>query len=115
MTTFKQAIAPFLWVEHATGVSVIMNEVGDYQQFIFDSRADEGFTGNGYDWQSLAVVFLKETLPELVDVINFDSESGMFCAYSDNQTALNTFVVAFKKACENKALILALFQKAELD
>lgn len=92
-----------------------MNDVGDYQQFIFDSRADAGFEGNGYDWQSLAKVYLQEKLPELSCVINFDSEGSMFCAYSKDAEALQTFVMAFKEACENDELILDIFSRAELD
>lgn len=115
MLDFDTQITPFKWVEHDDSVSVIMSDVGNYQQFIFDSRADEGFEGGGYDWQSLAIVFLEEQLPYLQDDINFDSESSMFCAYSDNSDALKEFIIAFKNACENQTLILDIFSRAELD
>lgn len=115
MTDFHTQIHPFKWVEHDNSASVIMSDVGDYKQFIFDSRADEGFEGSGYDWQSLAIVFLEEQVPHLQDDISFDSESGMFCAYSDNVDALKEFILAFKNACENDELILDLFSRAELD
>ena len=62
-------ITPFSWIDGDTSVSVIMNDIGSYQQDIFDSRADEGFEGGGYDWQSLAVVFLEEKLPHLQDKV----------------------------------------------
>ena len=39
------------------------------------------FEWNGYDWNSLALVFLEEKLPDLKDVVNFDSQAGLFCAY----------------------------------
>lgn len=110
-------ITPFSWINSDTSVSVIMNDVGSYQQDIFDSRADEGFEGGGYDWQSLAVVFLEEKLPHLQDKVNFDSESSMFCAYAnkENQSALQEFIVAFKQALDDKPLILDIFSRAELD
>ena len=115
MPDFKNQITPFMWVEHDDSVSVIMNDVGDYQQFIFDSRADEGFEGNGYDWQSLAVVFLEEQLPHLVDDIAFDSEGSMFCAYSNNADALKEFITTFKSTLADNELILDIFSRAELD
>ncbi len=111
---FEQSIAPFFWVEHDQQFSVCL-DVGEYRQAIFDSRSDEGFEGNGYDWQALASVFLHEQLPEYAEIIEFDSESGMFCAYSDNADALKTFILAFKAACEDEALILDIFSRAELD
>lgn len=115
MTDFNTQIHPFKWVEHDDSISVIMSDVGDYKQFIFDSRADEGFEGSGYDWQSLAIVFLEEQLTHLQYAINFDSEGSMFCAYSDNQDALKEFIIGFKNACENDELILSIFKNAELD
>ena len=56
---FEKEITPFFWIEHEESASVCLN-VGEYLQEIFDTRADEGFEGNGYDWGSLAQVFLDE-------------------------------------------------------
>ena len=110
-------IAPFSWIDGENSVSVIMTEVGSFQQDIFDSRAEEGFEGGGYDWQSLAVVFLAEKMSHLAEKINFDSESSMFCAYTrkEDAPALQEFVIAFKKALDDKPLILDIFSRAELD
>ena len=94
--------------------SVCLN-VGDYKSEIFQTREDEGFEGNGYDWASLATVFVEEQKPELTDVVKFDPEAGMFCAYSSDADALKTFIVAFKEACENETLIQDLFSRAESD
>ncbi|MDR1625282.1 MAG: immunity 51 family protein, partial [Spirochaetia bacterium] len=78
---FEEKIKPFFWVEHDSGsVSLCLN-VGSYKTEIFDSRTDEGFEGNGYDWGSLALVFLNEKMPEFKGVIDFDPEGSMFCAY----------------------------------
>lgn len=112
---FESQITPFFWVEHTNSYSVNMSDIGHYKQEIFDSRADEGFEGGGYDWQSLAMVFLEEKMPQLEDKINFDSESSMFCVYSSDKEALQQFIIAFKKACENPPGIMDLFSRAELD
>jgi hypothetical protein len=111
---FEDKIKPFFWVEHENSVSVCLN-IGEYKAAIFQTRDDEGFEGNGYDWESLAKVFIDEKMPEQNGIIEFDSEAGMFCAYSSNAEALKTFIVSFKDACENDELINDLFSRAELD
>lgn len=111
---FEEIIKPFFWVEHETSFSVCL-DVGEYLQDIFDTRADEGFEGSGYDWESLAQVFLNEICSELKNKINFDSEGSMFVAYSTDKNALTKFICKFKESCEDKELILNLFNKAELD
>ena len=111
---FEEQIKPFFWVEHENSVSVCLN-VGEYKDEIFQTRENEGFEGNGYDWESLARVFVEEQVPELSDKIDFDSESSMFCAYSKDKEALKSFILQFKEACENHVLIMDLFFRAELD
>ena len=111
---FKTLIQPFFYVEIETWASVCLN-VSEYKDDIFQSRADEGFTGNGYDWTSLAQVFLKEKRPDLLDAIQFDSESGMFCAYAHDKAVVQDFALAFKHACEDETLIADLFSRAQLD
>lgn len=111
---FEKEITPFFWVEHEESASVCLN-VGEYLQEIFDTRADEGFEGNGYDWGSLAQVFLDEQCLDLQEKICFDPESSMFCVYSKDKNALADFILRFKKACEDKSFILDLFSRAELD
>jgi hypothetical protein len=107
-------IGPFRLISHDSGNSLILN-VGDYKTEIFEKRKNEGFEGNGYDWESLAKVFLNEKLLDLKDKIGFDSEGSMFCTYSKDLKALKKFAVAFYNACENKVLIEDLFSRAELD
>jgi len=109
----EEKILPFIWHEHKEQVSVTLT-VGNYKHEIFESRVHDGFEGNGYDWASLADIFLKEKLPHLL-LIKFDPEGSMFCAYSDSREELKEFILAFKVACEDDALILDLFSRAVLD
>lgn len=111
---FTNEIDPFFWVEQSFGAAVCLN-VGEYLQTVFDTRADDGFEGGGYDWNSLAQVFLNEKCSDLQGKIDFDSEGSMFCVYSKDRDALADFILRFKRACENKPLILDLFSRAELD
>ena len=108
-------VTPFKLVDQGErGMSVIL-PVGSYLTELFASRADEGFEGSGYDWTSLAFVYLAEQMPDLEGIVRFDPEGSMFCAYSSDREALQAFAVGFKQACENEALIRDLFSRAELD
>ena len=111
---FEEAIKPFSWMEYEGNFSVSLN-VGEYKEEVFRRRRVEGFLGTGYDWTSLAVVFLTEKQPDLDESIDFDPEADTFCAYSADSEALKAFALAFKAACEDKKLIQDLFSRAELD
>ena len=95
--------------------SLIYYPDGEYRQEVFDTREEEGFEGNGYDWESLALVFLEEKMPELSDAIDFDPEGSMFCAYSSKVDALSRFALGFKEFCDDIEAMKALFSRAELD
>jgi tetratricopeptide (TPR) repeat protein len=113
--SLAEQLKPFMIVDHSgKSWSVILN-AGSYKADVFETRADEGFEGSGYDWASLAAVYLEEKLPELEGIVRFDPEADMFCAYSGNQEALEAFALGFKEACENDVLIRDLFSRAELD
>ena len=88
---------------------------GEYRQEVFDTREEEGFEGNGYDWASLALVFLEEKMPELSDAIDFYPEGSMFCAYSSEVDALSRFALGFKEFCDDIEAMKDLFSRAELD
>ncbi|MBW4085789.1 Imm51 family immunity protein [Paenibacillus sp. S150] len=108
-------VEPFILVEQAHGGMSVILAAGSYRAELLSSRADEGFEGNGYDWTSLAAVFLEEKMPELAGTVHFDPEADMFCAYSDNREAILSFAAGFKKACEDEMLISELFSRAVLD
>ena len=88
---------------------------GEYRQEVFDIREEEGFEGNGYDWTSLALVFLEEKMPELSDAIDFDPEGSMFCAYSSKVDALAKLALEFNEFCDDIEAMKDLFSRAELD
>jgi hypothetical protein len=112
--SFEEEIHPFSYQKYGKKASVCL-EVGEYKHELFQARANEGFCGNGYDWESLAKVFLQKQKPELASVIDFDSEAGMFCALSKDSAALRLFATSFKKACEDDILIAKLFSEAVLE
>ena len=114
INNFEEIIKPFIWIQHETYYSVILN-IDGYKQDIFDLRADEGFEGGGYDWASLATVFIQELHPELENIVQFDPEGSLFSAFSNDEKALQTFIIKFKEALDNDNLIKDLFSRAELD
>ena len=87
----------------------------DYKQNVFDTREEEGFVGNGYDWNALATVFLEEKMPELMEVLSFDSEAGMFAIGSEDVEAVKKFAVGFKALCDDESAMTDLFSRATLD
>ena len=87
----------------------------EYKQNVFDTRREEGFVGNGYDWNSLAVVFLEENMPELMEVLSFDSEAGLFSIGSEDVEAVKIFAIEFKALCDDESEMLDLFSRAILD
>ena len=58
---------------------------------------------------------LQEIIPELLYKVKFDSESSMFCVFSENKKAIIEFAVAFHAMCEDENLMKELLSRAELD
>ncbi len=109
----QQQLAPFFLSEYE-GTRSLCLDAGDYLMDLFETRAEEGFEGSGYDWEALALVFLEEEFDGDAEAFDFDSEAGMFCVSSDDADTLLAFALAFKKACEDPERIADLFSRAEL-
>lgn len=69
-----------------------------------------GSTGPHWEVQTIPYEEVRQLLE-----IDFDPEGSMFCAYSREKDALADFILRFKEACEDRALISDLFSRAELD
>jgi len=109
---FTDQIKPFLWHIHDDGsasVTLYMSE--NYKKTLFQTRKKDGFKGSGDDWEALAKAFVARVLPDLRQNIEYDSEYLMFCAYSTDILALKRFIMEFKEACENDALIADIFSQ----
>ena len=84
---FKSKIAPFFWVNHEDQFSVCLVQENTNKNF-FETREEEGFEGNGYDWCALAKAFLKEYMPELKATIHHDPEARHVLCYATDADAL---------------------------
>lgn len=109
--SINEEIAPFFWVEQENGASVGLTP-GEYLQDVFESRAAEGFTGSGYDWDSLAKAYLDDE-PALRAKLQFDSQEDLFSVYCRDSEVLETFIYGFKAACEEHERIMKLFGNAK--
>jgi len=88
----------------------------DFRDEIFNSKidnADFNVKGNGHDWEFLARLFLDKHLPELKKEIYFDSEAGMFCAYSKNDEFLQKFALEFRKTFDDEKMIQHMTKQFE--
>ena len=109
-----EQIKPFKLVRGTDSTSLILS-AGEWQQAVFDERADDGFQGSGYDWCSVADVFLDDTQPAWRDDIQFDPEADMFCVWSSKPESIAAFALAFHAACADTAHLRDMLSRAELD
>lgn len=110
---FDDRIRPFSWEESFGGGFSVCLDAGDYRSEFIDSYLGSGFDGSGYDWESLAKVFLEEKLPHLIDGISFDSDSDIFCARSESAETMREFIINFKEACDDSEILEDLLSMAE--
>ena len=90
----KNKLKPFFWVEHDNSVS-LCHSVSGFKDEIFESRVDDGFEGNGYDWGSLAQVFLDEVVPEIKKKSALTPKAACFAPIPKMQTLCKNSPWAF--------------------
>ena len=108
----EKQLAPFSLIEHDGNISLYLCTSENYRKDLFKTRKKDGFTGTGYDWESLATAFIDEIMPECKSCIKFDPENKMFCAYSEDLEIMKQFAVSFKNACDEDTVIRNIFAKA---
>ena len=107
-------ISPFN-AECIDGVfSLTLDIDGEFCADIFAQREEEDFEGNGYDWESIATVYLNEKAPALIPFAEFDSEAGMFCVYFEEEEPFREFVSGFIAAVNDREVLADLFSRAEI-
>lgn len=111
---FQRKIEPFRFSSDEEQASLMLEAGNGYLADLFATRSEEGFVGNGYDWEALAEIFLAEIYEGEDDSFEFDSEADTFAVYSEDSQSLADFALAFKETCEDADLIADLFSRAEL-
>ncbi|AMK75173.1 MULTISPECIES: Imm51 family immunity protein [Methylomonas] len=113
--TDKITYAPFILLDSEEYRSLLLSDQHMVEKFhLFEERADEGWNGNGYDWNSIAQVIVAEQLSDLQDELDFDPEAGMFSAQG-SRFALERLGKAMSLAFHNEEVLRDLLSRAELD
>lgn len=113
--TDKATYAPFILMESGEFRSLLLSDRDMVERFhVFEELSGEGWSGNGYDWNSIAQVIMSEQLPDLMDVISFDPEAGMFSAQGP-RAALERLGAAMSAAFQDEEILRDLLSRAELD
>ncbi|MBQ7990232.1 MAG: hypothetical protein IJ080_07715 [Oscillospiraceae bacterium] len=106
-------IEPFYIVEEE-GFALCLETDGTFHPELFALRADEGFEGNGYDVEAVAVQYLNECAPYLIRDIIFDSEAGMFVAMSEEREPLEDLAEGLCELFADEEKAKDLFSRAEI-
>lgn len=94
---FDKQLEPFKIIKHSDSLfSIILNEK-DIDKSIFKYK----FTGNGYDFENLFRSYVENKLPKLSNELRYDSEAGMFSAFSDSEKPLEKIAYYFNNDLKN--------------
>ena len=106
-------ISPFYIIEEE-GFALCLITDGTFHPELFASRADEGFEGNGYDVEAIAVQYLNECAPYLIRDIIFDSEDDEFFALCEERAPLDDLAEGLTELFADEERSKDLFSRAEL-
>jgi hypothetical protein len=107
------AYAPFLFVEGEKSCSLLLTGNPMLEKCpVFEEL--EGWTGNGYDWASVARTIIAEELPQLKDAVSFDPEADMFVAYGPRD-AIQILAPVMQAVFHDDSRLRDLLPRSELD
>jgi hypothetical protein len=107
------AFKPFVLMapnEHSTKWSLFLADAHSP----VDLFEEEGHSGNGYAWDSVARVAMT-TFPDHRDAIEFNSEAGTFVAESEEKAALIALGAALLRLLENEAELRTVIRSVPED
>lgn len=97
---FRNYIKPFEIMKIDDKYSLTLDQE-HFDKDIFKSRYNDNIAGTGYDYESLFRTFIDSKLPHLSREFYFDSEAGMFCAYSDNIKSIEELAFELSQEKQN--------------
>lgn len=103
LNEFEKSLEPFSFEKKLRRIEVYL-ESGEYKRNLFELYGEDGIEGNGYDWEKIAKMFLKDSKPNLKNKIKFDSQADVFYAYSGDEDAMMNFITSFKYTCEDNSI-----------
>jgi hypothetical protein len=100
-------------------LKIFENEPGSYSLLLYagSTVADEaieelGHEPNGYFWEGVAQFLVGEQAPGLVGRLDYDSEGGMFCAYSSDRAALEELAALLAPVANESAQVRDVVARA---
>ncbi|MDI1462420.1 Imm51 family immunity protein [Catellatospora sp. KI3] len=102
--------APCRLMESESGeYSLIFDDFDDHVD-IFD---EQGWEGNGYAWEGVVQVMLAERVPEILDQIEFDSETALFSVTARSEDALLEVAAVIREAIGDADVLADAIARAE--
>lgn len=109
MTTF----APFFLIDGNCRALVMLDASFAEKAHIFEERAEEGWSGNGLDWNSVAQVIIAEQLPKLASEFIFNSDVEFF-SVSGTMASLTLLGNALKITFDDEHILRDILFRAKL-
>ena len=108
-------IEPFQWVCMENGGASVDLDVGAYRKEFFLKYAEdfENECGNGYDWELFAERYMKKCFPDMTKSIQYDSESELFCIYSEHTEILEKFARELKRVTDDISTMENVWQEVK--
>ena len=108
-TTFT----PFFLIDGSCTALVLLDSSFEEKAHIFQERAEEGWTGNGLDWDSVAQVIIAEQLPHLAEELTFTSDADIF-SVSGTRANLTMLGLALKITFDDDHILRDILFRAKL-
>ncbi|SDY44849.1 Immunity protein 51 [Collimonas sp. OK242] len=108
-TTF----APFIFIDSNCKELVLFDSNFEEKIHIFKERAEEGWTGNGRDWNSVAQAVIAEQFPQLANEFTFDSDASLL-SISGRKTSLTVLGHALKIVFDDDHILRDILFRAKL-
>lgn len=86
LSTDNTSFTPFVLIDGHCRALVMFNHAMAVKSHVFLERSSERWTGNGYDWTSLAEVVVAECLCTLTEAVTYDSDADLFSARGHRST-----------------------------
>ena len=100
---FDKSIAPFEFEkEHGRRYCVTLEDF-EKLRYIFTGK-DSDIEGNGYEWEEVMKLFVKDRFSDIRKRIKFDSEAGMFYMYCSDGDMLQAVISRFVEELKTTGL-----------
>jgi len=109
----KTTFSPFILIDGNFKALVLFDSHFADRAYIFKERAEEGWTGNGCDWNAVAEVVIAEQLPQLADEFTFDSDANLL-SISGTITNLTVLGHALKIVFDDDHILRDILFRAKL-